>query len=67
MFYEVTLTAANSCCDRPEDEEAAMRDGVQFMPSDMWVDRFRPGVYEINATARQIEFLEGIRLKNSED
>lgn len=53
--------------DRPEDEEAAMRAGVQFMPSDMWLDRFRPGVYTLNATPKQMEFLEGIRLKNSED
>lgn len=49
--------------DRPEDEEAALRAGVNFMPADIWLDRFRPGVYTINASRKQIEFLEGIELK----
>ena len=53
--------------DRPEDEEAAMRASVQFMPADIWLNRFRPGVYEISATLEQIKFLEGVKLKNSED
>lgn len=49
--------------DRPEDEEAAMRAGVNFLPTDIWLNRFRPGVYTVNATPKQIEFLEGIKLK----
>lgn len=49
--------------DRPEDEEGAMRAGVNFMPADIWLERFRPGIYTINATPKQIEFLEGIELK----
>ena len=49
--------------DRPEDEEAGMRAGVNFMPSDIWLNRFRPGIYLVNATPKQIEFLEGIELK----
>lgn len=49
--------------DRPEDEEAAMRAGVNFMPADIWLERFRPGIYEVKATLKQIEFLEGIELK----
>lgn len=49
--------------DRPEDEEGAMRAGVNFMPADIWLNRFRPGVYEMNASRKQIEFLEGIELK----
>lgn len=53
--------------DRSEDEEAGMRAGVNFMPADIWLNRFRPGIYEINATPKQIEFLEGTKLKNSED
>lgn len=49
--------------DRTEDEESAMRAGVNFMPADIWLNRFRPGIYEINANRKQIAFLEGIELK----
>jgi D-glycero-D-manno-heptose 1,7-bisphosphate phosphatase len=33
----------------PEDEEAAMKAGCNFMPADIWLDRFRTGVYKVNA------------------
>jgi len=33
--------------DRPEDEEAAMRAGVNFMSADIWLERFRTGVYKV--------------------
>ena len=36
--------------DRPEDEEAAMRAGVNFMPTDIWLERFRTGVYKVGAS-----------------
>lgn len=48
---------------RPEDEEAAMRAGINFIWTEIWLNRFRPGIYEVNATPKQIEFLEGIELK----
>lgn len=48
--------------DRKEDEEAAMRAGVKFLPADTWLNRFRPGIHATNATPEQIEFLEGIEL-----
>ena len=49
--------------DRPEDEEGAMRAGVNFMPAEIWLNRFRPGVHEMNISRKQVEFLEGIELK----
>jgi D-glycero-D-manno-heptose 1,7-bisphosphate phosphatase len=34
--------------DRSEDEEAAMRAGVQYMDADIWRDRFCTGEYRVN-------------------
>lgn len=44
-------------------EICAMRAGVNFLSADIWLNRFRPGIYEIDASRKQIEFLEGIKLK----
>ena len=44
--------------DRPEDEEAALQAGLNFMPADIWLDKFRLGIYTINVTTKQIRFLE---------
>lgn len=52
--------------DRLEDEVSAIRAKVNFMPADTWVNRFRPGIYMLNATPKQIEFLEGIELKEGD-
>ncbi len=49
--------------DREEDKLAAAAAGVNFCDAEMWRNRFRPGMHEMdNTTLQLIEFLEGIRL-----
>jgi len=39
--------------------------GCHFMPSDLWRQRFQPGMYEVKpVTPQQVTFLESLRFKN---
>lgn len=45
--YDISPQHSFYVGDRPEDEEAAMRANVHFMPADIWHERFRTGVYKV--------------------
>lgn len=48
-----------------EDEQCAAAASVNFMDSETWCDRFRPGMYEVRpVTSEQVKFLESRSFSN---
>ncbi len=48
--YDISPQQTFYVGDRAEDEEAAMRAGVNFMSADIWLDRFRTGTYKVGGS-----------------
>lgn len=46
--------------DRDEDRLAATAAGVNFLDAAIWRSRFLPGLHELEVTAEQMKFLEGL-------